>query len=168
MASPGGGGTGGAAAGTPSYNNTLDEALGTNNPTMNQTFGFNYPVPPPPKPQPQGPVSQNLINALYGFGGGSQMGTGTFADGGAVGGGFVMKSHPPVDRIVNHPEYNDAQKISKLKTMALKAYPSSPVQNYTREAYRALENKIARADGGAIVMDALLRANRARKAKGKR
>jgi hypothetical protein len=51
---------------------------------MNQTFGFNYPVPPPPKPQPQGPVSQNLINALYGFGGGSQMGTGTYADGGAI------------------------------------------------------------------------------------
>jgi hypothetical protein len=84
MASPGGTGTGGAAAGTPSYNNTLDEALGTNSPTMNQTFGFNYPVPPPPKPQPQGPVSQNLINALYGFGGGSQMGTGTYADGGAI------------------------------------------------------------------------------------
>jgi hypothetical protein len=107
MASPGGNGTGGAAAGAPTYNNTLDEALGTNNPTMNQTFGFNYPVPPPPKPQPQGPVSQNLINALYGFGGGSQMGTGT-----------------------------------GIGTFA--------------------------ASGGAIVMDALLRANRARKAKGKR
>jgi hypothetical protein len=106
MASPGGNGTGGAAAGAPTYNNTLDEALGTNSPTMNQVFGFNYPVPPPPKPQPVGPVSQNEINGLYGFGGGSQMGTGT---------GIGMY-----------------------------------------------------ADGGAIVMDALLRANRARKAKGKR
>ena len=63
----------------------LDQVLGTNNPTQNQIFGFNYPQNlPPPKAQPVGPVSQNEINGLYGFGGGSQMGTGTFESGGAV------------------------------------------------------------------------------------
>jgi len=107
MASPGGNGYGGAASGAPTYQNTLNEVLGTNSPTQDQIFGFKYPVPPAPKPQPQGPVSQDQINQSYGFGGGSQIGTGTGLDG--------------------------------LSSFAA---------------------------GGAIIMDALLRANRARKAKG--
>jgi hypothetical protein len=68
----------------PRYNNSLNQALGTNNPTMDQIFGFSYPTPPPPKPQPQGPVPQAEINGLYGFGGGYQTGTGTYNSGGAV------------------------------------------------------------------------------------
>lgn len=70
----------------PQYNNTLDQALGTNNPTMNDIFGFNYPTIPPPSAQPTGPVPQALINNLYGFGGGSQEGTGSeyFNSGGAI------------------------------------------------------------------------------------
>src|SRR6185312_494394 len=68
------------------YNNTLDQVLGTNNPTQDQIFGYTYPTIPPPKPQPVGPISQNEINGLYGFGGGSQMGTGygMFQSGGAI------------------------------------------------------------------------------------
>ena len=68
------------------YNNTLDQVLGTNNPTQNQVFGFNYPQNlPAPKAQPVGPVSQDEINGLYGFGGGgSQTGTGAFQSGGAI------------------------------------------------------------------------------------
>lgn len=70
----------------PQYNNTLDQVLGTNSPTMDQIFGFTYPTIPPPKPQPVGPVPQSLINNLYGFSDGSQTGTGSqfFQSGGAV------------------------------------------------------------------------------------
>lgn len=68
----------------PQYSNTLNQVLGTNSPNMDQIFGFTYPTPPAPKAQPVGPVSQNEINGLYGFGGGSQEGTGTFQGGGAV------------------------------------------------------------------------------------
>lgn len=64
-----------------SYNNSLDQVLGTNNPTMNQIFGYNYPVPPPPQPQPVGPISQNNINAMYGLFG---YGGGGYRDGGAI------------------------------------------------------------------------------------
>jgi len=40
------------------YNNTLDEVLGTNNPTGQDVFGFEYPNVPPPQPNPYvGPVS---------------------------------------------------------------------------------------------------------------
>ena len=53
----------------PQYNNTLDQALQTNNPTSDQIFGFTYPTVPPPKPQPVGPVPQSEINGLYGLGG---------------------------------------------------------------------------------------------------
>ena len=68
------------------YNNTLDQTLGTNNPTQSQIFGFNYPQNlPAPKAQPVGPgLLRDEINGLYGFGGGSQMGTGTFQSGGAI------------------------------------------------------------------------------------
>lgn len=64
----------------PQYSNTLDQALGTNNPTNDQIFGFTYPTIPPPKPQPVGPVSQNEIMSLSGIGQGSQL----FASGGAI------------------------------------------------------------------------------------
>jgi hypothetical protein len=74
----------------PQYNNTLDQALGTNTPTMDQIFGFTYPTPPPPKPQPQGPVPQALINNLYGFGNGSQMGTGSEFFGSLASGGAII------------------------------------------------------------------------------
>ena len=54
---------------------------------------------------------------------------------------MTLKSHPATDRVLNNPDLTDAQKISKLQTMALKAYPSSPVQNYMRQAYRSLQTK---------------------------
>ena len=42
----------------PKYQNTLNQVLGTNAPTMQEMFGFNYPNIPPPQPniyaQPQG------------------------------------------------------------------------------------------------------------------
>lgn len=64
----------------PQYSNSLNQALGTNNPTNDQIFGFSYPTMPPPKPQPQGPVSQDERMALSGIGQGSQL----FASGGAI------------------------------------------------------------------------------------
>lgn len=67
------------------YNNTLDQVLGTNNPTQSQIFGFNYPQNlPAPKAQPQGPISQDEINGLYGWGTGSQIGTGLHSGGAIV------------------------------------------------------------------------------------
>ena len=70
----------------PQYNNSIDQALGTNNPTSDQIFGFTYPTIPPPKPQPVGPVPQSMINGEFGVGFGSQTGTGSefFRAGGAV------------------------------------------------------------------------------------
>ena len=70
----------------PQYNNSIDQALQTNNPTSDQVFGFTYPTVPPPKAQPVGPVPQSLINNEFGVGDGSQIGTGSefFRAGGAV------------------------------------------------------------------------------------
>ena len=73
----------------------------------------------------------------------------------ADGGGFAMTSHAPTDRIVNHPTMTDREKESKLQTMALKAFPNSPVQDYIRSAYTPLMNKrLGRDAGGATYTDA--------------
>ena len=85
-AQPNGAASNSTDPGGPQYNNSIDQALGTNNPTSDQVFGFTYPTVPPPKPQPVGPVPQSLINDEFGVGNGSQIGTGSefFRAGGAV------------------------------------------------------------------------------------
>ena len=86
IAMPNGQATNSTDPGGPQYNNSIDQALQTNNPTSDQVFGFTYPTIPPPKPQPVGPVPQSLINGEFGVGFGSQTGTGSefFRAGGAV------------------------------------------------------------------------------------
>ena len=63
-------GTQGAPVTNGQYNNTLDEVLGTNSPTGQDVFGFQYPNVPPPQPNPYtGPVSTTSGVPSYGAGG---------------------------------------------------------------------------------------------------
>ena len=68
-------GTQGAPVTDGKYNNTLNEVLGTNNPTMQDIFGFNYPGVPAPQPNPYvGPVSTMSGSYDPGSGGSSTSG----------------------------------------------------------------------------------------------
>ena len=79
------------------YNNTLSEVLGTNNPTGQDIFGFEYPNIPAPQPNPYvGPVS--TMSGTYDPGSGGSSTSGYMGSVGATptGGAPTLNSPAPV------------------------------------------------------------------------
>jgi hypothetical protein len=51
-----------------------------------------------------------------------------------------------INKILDHPEWSITLKISKLQTMALRAFPSSPTQKEIVATYKQLQEGKAPSD----------------------
>jgi len=139
----------------PAYQNTLNQVLGTNSPTMQEVFGFNYPQIPPPQPniyaQPQattmpsgsysapstgssGSATNTISQGAFlpgagGYGGGYGGGTGGYGTGyGGYGGfgGLTPTGPPPL--LTNPPPI---QTINGVPSIMPPLIPSGSVGNYS-------------------------------------
>ena len=54
-----------------------------------------------------------------------------------------MKIETAIQKILNNNDYSISLKISKLQTLALRTFASSPNQKTVIAAYKALQNKTA-------------------------
>ena len=155
-------GTQGAPLGAgQTYNNTLNEVLGTNSPTLNDVFGFQYPNEPPPQPNiyasPSNSVGQAMMDQPTSSPSSSQAGSGGMSNSlsgfaGQSGSSPTLNSPAPV----NYPNSNLTYLPPEIPTSASFSVPGSVGQ---------IPMATVAKRGGKIISKALDIARRARAGK---
>lgn len=122
----------------PAYGNTLDEVLGTNTPTMQQIFGFNYPQIPPPQPNIYAqPEASTLPSGGYSAPstGSSGSATDTYNQGALFGSGITPTGAPPT--LTNPPPL---QTINGVPSIMPPLIANGQVGNYSNFNPNALSS----------------------------